>query len=239
MPSTALSRTATWRWKWPSTKRNPEISFCWPEKSMKIIRFCATVHLSSTIAKKLERFCGAKAIPRKAPKSSLFGAKFAVLETVLERVVLRATISPLETQCGGPQFKWPKLWVSRFPRASTPWPGWPASRLILARWGLENCSSRYAVRVTMDTTLSLRHFLAGLWPGWWRARGYQNIRRFCSESYSPCRTRSSRCTGWRGELAEFGGARNRGGESVRWPAPLAKQPRKKSLRRLWARGSAY
>src|SRR6202043_574649 len=108
-----------------------------------------------------------------------------------------------------------------------PWPEWPASRLILAQFGLENCSSRYAVCVTMDTTLSLRHFLAERWPGWWRAKGYKNMGRSSGESYSPWTTRSSGCTGWRHAPAKFGGARNRDGESERWPGPLAKQPRKK------------
>src|SRR5579862_8223014 len=239
MRSTALNRTAMWLWRWPSTKRSLGTSCCWLARATRIIRFCATARSSLTIAKRLARFCGAKAIPKSAPKNSWFGTKFAVFGNVFDQVVLRATISPLETQCGGQRFKWPKPWVSRFPRASIPWPGWPASRLILARFGLENCSSRYAVRVTMDTPLSLKHFLAELWPGWWRAKGYKNTPRICGENYSRWKTRSSRCTGWRHELARFGGVRNRGDESVRWRGPLAKQPRKKSLRRLWARGSAY
>ena len=58
------------------------------------------------------------------------------------------------------------------PTGSTPWPGWPASRLILVPFSPENCSSPYTVRVTMDTVLSPRHWLAGLRPGWWRASGW-------------------------------------------------------------------
>ena len=65
----------------------------------------------------------------------------------------RVKPSSLETQCGGRLVKWLKLWVSRLPRALTPWPGWPASRLILARYSPENCSSPYTVRVTMDTII--------------------------------------------------------------------------------------
>ncbi len=50
------------------------------------------------------------------------------------------------------------LGVAPLPRGSTPWPGWPASRLILAPFSLANCSSPYADRVTMDTIS---------WPGHW------------------------------------------------------------------------
>ena len=93
-----------------------------------------------------------------------------------ESLRLKLKQSPLETECGGEWRKWLKRWVSRCPRVLTPWPGWPACRLIHALFGPENCLSPYAVRVTMDTVL-----LPGLWlverrPGWWRANGHRNTR---------------------------------------------------------------
>src|SRR6267143_1861702 len=39
--------------------------------------------------------------------------------------------NPLRNLCGGRLHKWLALWVLGRGRDSTPWPGWPASRLIL------------------------------------------------------------------------------------------------------------
>ena len=50
---------------------------------------------------------------------------------------------------------------------STPWPGWPESRLIPARFNLENCFSQYTDRVTMDTTTWPARWRKVLRPGWW------------------------------------------------------------------------
>ncbi len=104
--------------------------------------------------------------------------------------------SPLETQCGGRLVKWLKLWVSRLPRASTPWPGWPASRLILARFNPENCSSPYTVRVTMDTIMWLRLWRAEQQPGWWRANASRNTPKKSAENFLRWTTLSAPSTNW-------------------------------------------
>ena len=104
--------------------------------------------------------------------------------------------SPGETQCGGPLLKWLKLWVSRLPRALTPWPGWPASRLILARFSLENCSSPYTDRVTTDTITWLRLWPRAPRPAWWRAADSRSTRKKSAESFLRWTTRSTRCTAW-------------------------------------------
>ena len=105
--------------------------------------------------------------------------------------------------------KWLKRWVCRFPRGLTPWPGWPACRLILVRFSPENCLSPYAVRVTMDTVL-----LPGLWlaerrPGWWRGSAHRNTRRKFAENSLLSTTRSPDCTAWPHALATGGGRGNR------------------------------
>ena len=58
---------------------------------------------------------------------------------------------------------------------STPWPGWPASRLILARYVPENCSSPFTVRLTMDTTTWPQLWRAERWRQWWRSRSSRAI----------------------------------------------------------------
>jgi UDP-N-acetylmuramoyl-tripeptide--D-alanyl-D-alanine ligase len=114
---------------------------------------------------------------------------------------LKLKLSPLETECGGEWRKWLKRWVSRCPRVLTPWPGWPACRLILGRFSPENCLSPYAVRVTMDTVL-----LPGLWvverqPGWWRGSACRNTRRTFAENFLSSTTHSTDCTAWPRVLA--------------------------------------
>ena len=51
------------------------------------------------------------------------------------------------------------------PGASTPWPGWPVSRLILGPWLAASYSSRYTDRVTMDTISWWRPWMRARWPG--------------------------------------------------------------------------
>jgi len=52
---------------------------------------------------------------------------------------------------------------------STPWPGWPASRLILARFELANCLSPSTDRVTMDTIMWPARSSVALSRLWWAA----------------------------------------------------------------------
>ena len=59
--------------------------------------------------------------------------------------------NPLRHLCGGRLHKWLARWVLGRGQDSTPWPGWPASRLILARYVQENCSSPSTDRVMTDT----------------------------------------------------------------------------------------
>src|SRR2546429_8614879 len=68
--------------------------------------------------------------------------------------------NPLRNLCGGRLHRWLTLWVLGRGRDSTPWPGWPVCRLILARFVPENCSSPSTDRVTMDTPM---------WPVRWKA----------------------------------------------------------------------
>jgi len=64
-------------------------------------------------------------------------------------------------------------------RDSTPWPGWPACRLILARFVPENCSSHHRP-VTMDTTIASA----------WRTSNCAVVRR---RSFRDMRTHRHRC----------------------------------------------
>src|SRR5260370_22807889 len=61
--------------------------------------------------------------------------------------------NPLRNLCGGRLHRWLTLWVLGRGRDSTPWPGWPACRLILARFVPEECSLPAADRVTPVTTI--------------------------------------------------------------------------------------
>src|SRR5258705_12060207 len=55
--------------------------------------------------------------------------------------------------CGGRLHKWLAFWWRGRERGSTPWPGWPASRLILARFELANRLLPSTDRDTMDTIM--------------------------------------------------------------------------------------
>ena len=153
---------------------------------------------------------------------------------------MRVKPSLLETRCGGRLFKWLKHWASRLPPGSTPWPGWPASRLIPEPFSLGNCSSRYTDRVTMDTVLWPALWLAARRLRWWRgvssAEYPEEIR-----GKAVCRGRHARrlCSVWPLAPAKSGEVRRSRGtaDRRRWRGRWAKPPQKKFSRRFWARGS--
>ena len=101
----------------------------------------------------------------------------------------------------------------RRPGASTPWPGWPVSRLILAPWLAASCSSPYTDRVTMDTII-----VAGRWS-WARSRR-RGARRACRGMPKPyaldclpfrharraAGTRARRARTWGGGMAAVTGS---------------------------------
>src|SRR5271154_5570873 len=97
----------------------------------------------------------------------LKGGALKTVTTDRRLVFLRKT-NPLRNLCGGRLNRWLNLWMLRLGLGSTPWPGWPASRLILARYVPENCSSPSTDRVTMDTIIWLPRLGAGRLPLWWR-----------------------------------------------------------------------
>ena len=76
------------------------------------------------------------------------------------------------------------------PPGSTPWPGWPVSRLIPAPFSQESCSSPYTDRVTMDTITSPALWRRALRPGSWRVTVFQATRRKFAGACLPSMTRS-------------------------------------------------
>src|SRR5207249_2155553 len=84
------------------------------------------------------------------PKAGLTrGGALKTLKT--ERAVRYWTkTNPLRSLCGGRLHRWLALWVLGQERDSTPWPGWPACRLILARFAPENCLWPSTDRVTTE-----------------------------------------------------------------------------------------
>src|ERR1700740_3273131 len=245
MGTIGLSKTAKRRSESHLTKRVRETSCCSRVRATRTRRFCAIARLSSTIARRRERFCAARGFRssrRRSNRMEKGGAGNLCVAGAIsypEGLRLKLKQSPLETECGGEWRKWLKRWVSRCPRGSTPWPGWPVCRLILVPFSRENCLSPYAVRVTMDTVL-----LPGLWlraqrPGWWRATVRQNTRRKFAQDFLLSRTRSAGCIAWPHALARFGGKRSRDERSGAWRGRSARPPQKKFWRRSWARGSAF
>src|SRR5207248_6196025 len=92
--------------------------------------------------------------PGAANKEPLFFKGGALKTSKTERDVGHWTkTNPLRNLCGGRLHKWLAVWVLGRERGSTPWPGWPACRLILARFVPENCSWPSTDRVTMDTIM--------------------------------------------------------------------------------------
>src|SRR6202043_2430084 len=117
-------------------------------------------------------------------KGASFGSypyKGGALKTVKtnRRARYLRNASSLRNLCGGRFYRFlSRCWL-RLGRGSTPWPGRPASRLILARYVPENCSSPSTDRVTMDTIMWLPLSSAERWPLWWRNRARVNFRTCC------------------------------------------------------------
>ena len=137
--------------------------------------------------------------------------------------------------------KWLKRWVSRRPRGSTPWPGWPASRLILALF--EPGELFIAIH-------GPRHdghdFVAGALAGGAaagvvareRAVGIRD-EKFAENSLSST-TRSTRLQRLASRACESVAEGETGTKDRRaWRARSARPPQKKFWRRWWARGSAF
>ncbi len=119
--------------------------------------------------------------------------------------------SPLEALCGGRFNKLRALLGLRRLRGSTPWPGWPASRLTLVRWVAESCSSRYTGRVTMDTLLWAVRCRRS-WGRGGRTRAYRRISsRDYGTNFSASATRLQGFNNWRGTFDGMGRARCRRG----------------------------
>ena len=111
----------------------------------------------------------------------------------------------LETRCGGLWIKWLKHWASRAPRGSTPWPGWPASRLTLDRSarGTVHRHTRTASRWTRFCGRGAGARRCGRGGG---ARALRTGTRPKSRrSSSRWTTRSWRCSGWARGRARSGG----------------------------------
>src|ERR1051325_8385827 len=76
----------------------------------------------------------------------------------------------LRRLCGGRLHRWLTFWWRGRERDSTPWPGWPASRLILEPFEAANCSLPSTDRVTMDTIMWPVLSNAARWR-LWRSEG--------------------------------------------------------------------
>src|SRR6266478_6374660 len=112
--------------------------------------------------------------------------------------------SPLRSLCGGRLHRWLALWVLGRGRDSTPWPGWPASRLILARYVPENCSSPSTDRVTMDTIMWAARWGAEQSRRWWRRVSFHDLRGRSARDASPWAKHSKRSSDWRVQYARHG-----------------------------------
>src|SRR5260370_37621594 len=69
--------------------------------------------------------------------------------------------------CGGRLHKRLAFWWRGRERGSTPGPGWPASRLILAPFQAANCLLPSTERVTMDTIRWTAHSNVAVLQPWW------------------------------------------------------------------------
>ena len=138
--------------------------------------------------------------------------------------------NPLRNLCGGRLHRWLALWVLGRERGSTPWPGWPVCRLILARYVPENCSWPSTDRVTTDTiTWPARWSSAPLQP-WWRKPSSHSLRAGWAAAAFPLRTLSRPSSNW---LAPFG--KPGAGKLPASPVRSARPPRRKFWRPCWAR----
>src|SRR5262249_45610718 len=115
--------------------------------------------------------------------------------------------NPLRRLCGGRLHRWLRLWVLGRDRESTPWPGWPASRLILARFVLESCSSPSTDRVMTDTSMWRLRWSRAPWRQWWRDRSSRATRDGLATAASPCPTHSTRSKDWAAPYAKPGVAK--------------------------------
>src|SRR5258708_23742754 len=106
--------------------------------------------------------------------------------------------------CGGRLHRWLALWVLGRERGSTPWPGWPASRLILARYVPENCSSPSTDRVTTDTIMFPLRWTGGRSRRGWQTRNYAAIPARSARVAYPWATRSKRSSSFLAQGAQRG-----------------------------------
>src|SRR5256884_4673424 len=128
---------------------------------------------------RLVRSCNQGAPVRQGRKEPIAGlSKGGALKTLRTQRAVRywSKTNPLRNLCGGRLHRWLTLWVLGRGRDSTPWPGWPACRLILARFVPENCSSLSTDRVTMDTTMWPVPWKAEQLRQWWRRRSFRDTR---------------------------------------------------------------
>src|SRR5260370_17972398 len=132
--------------------------------------------------------------------------------------------NPLRNLCGGRLHRWLTLWVLGRGRDSTPWPGWPACRLILAQFVPENCSSPSTDRVTMDTTMWPVRWNAEQLRRWWRGRSYRDTRAPSEIDALRGPAPSGRSSKWRARGANLGAGKMTPTKSL-----LAKPPPKRSL----------
>src|SRR5579885_3088516 len=94
--------------------------------------------------------------------------------------------------CGGRLHKWLALFLPSRERGWTPWPGWPASRLILAQYVPESCSSPSTDRVTMDTIIRAWPLSVARWRRLWRKKDWPDFRKRCEAAAFPWTTPSKR-----------------------------------------------
>ncbi len=142
--------------------------------------------------------------------------------------------NPLRYLCGGRLHKWLAFWWRGRERGSTPWPGWPASRLILAPFESANCLSPSTDRVMMDTIMWPAHSNAALSRLWWPRRKWASFRTRFGPSASLSKTLSLRSNSLPARYAKPGA-----GKSLVLPARWAKPRPKRSWRHCLARGSAF
>src|SRR5258708_15612075 len=130
--------------------------------------------------------------------------------------------NPLRHLCGGRLHKWLAYWWRGPDRGLIPWPGWPASRLILARYVPANCLWPSTDRVTMDTiTLPERSNVAP-WQLWWPRRKWVNFRTRFARSASSSTTPSWRLSSLPAPCAKHGAAKLPG-SLARWVKPRPKR----------------
>ena len=101
--------------------------------------------------------------------TNVLGGRGQYLSRNLEKANL------LRKLCGGRLHRWLMRWRANAGTDLIPWPGWPVSRLILARYVPENSSSPFTVRFTMDTTTWPLPWRTARWPQSWRARSSRAI----------------------------------------------------------------